>query len=96
MNFLSDNEDVVSVFINRGADITAKTVTDNTPLHLAVTEGEFYDFYKKKLNFIWSNFEIDMDNIVRLLLSKGAAINATNSDRNTPLHFAAMKGSNKR
>lgn len=36
-----------------------------------------------------------MDNIVRMLLSKGAAINATNSDRNTPLHFAAMKGSNE-
>ena len=87
--------DTVNLLINLGADLSIGDVKNNTPLHKLVeasisindhlvlnevdaTDGYFEDTYYYPL----------VAKSVKLLIKKGAKVNAVNNDNNTPLHIA--------
>ena len=90
-----DNFNTVNSLINLGADLSIRDAKNNTPLHKLVEasitindyllvndvdaiDGYFEDTYYYPL----------VAKSVKLLIKKGAKVNAVNDDNNTPLHLA--------
>ena len=79
---------VVRLLLDHGADPSISTTDHTTPLMVAAGVGWADGF----------TFEYSADEtveLVKLLLDKGASINAANDHGITPLHGAAYKGANK-
>lgn len=51
LEFLSGHEKAAELLIQNGADVNAKDVSYDTPLHLAVKEGDFMG----SLQLLWPN-----------------------------------------
>lgn len=71
----SGHADVVSYLLGQGAVVSARTDSEETPLHWAVLSCDV----------------TSMSAIFELLLKHGAEINAVNCHGETPLHLAASK-----
>jgi cytohesin len=83
---MKGNEDVVSLLLEKGADVNAKMDNGVTPLHEACKKrNEFVPSMDTPLH--WPSF-IGNENVVWLLLDKGADVNAKTNDGDTPLHLA--------
>ena len=74
---------IVQVLIENGANVHARDVHGNTPLHLAGHDEPGGNTEQSKAN---------TDRIIAILLAKGGKINAKNRDGGTPLHKAAERG----
>lgn len=69
--------ETVQVLLKHGAEVNAKSQSDQTPLHAV----------------IWNKTTLlGMNGVVHALLEAGAVVNARNSKGQTPLHWAAHYG----
>ncbi|MCF6366168.1 MAG: ankyrin repeat domain-containing protein [Bacteroidales bacterium] len=101
----SRNNKAVKLFIEHGADINTKDLSDNTLLHTAVRNNNSFDLVKlllKKgldINAENSSSETPLHlasnykdiNTIKLLLEKGAEINARSTNNSTPLINAVKR-----
>ncbi|XP_014234507.1 uncharacterized protein LOC106657483 [Trichogramma pretiosum] len=71
----------VQLLLDYGADVNAKDIYGNTPLHIAA-----------RLNYL---DERTMDRIVKLLVDKGADVNDDTMAGETAFHFAIINGNEK-
>ncbi len=80
---LNGLDDLVKLFMQHDANVNAKDIDNETPLHY-VTKGNrsSAQFFRKK-NYL---------NIVKLLLKKRVNINLKNKSNITPLHYASASG----
>lgn len=84
---LTGDEEIVKILIESGAKVDVKDDNDQTPLHLAAQEGQFY--FDKKVEK--SRYSIDLfyvpgrPNVVKLLIEHGADVRARDSDGQTAL-----------
>lgn len=65
--------------LHNGAEVNARTIAQNTPLHLLLRVQPYLFFTVGELK-----------NLVALLLEKGADVTATNAMNETPLHVAVL------
>lgn len=86
-------ERAVDLLIFRGSNASATNEFVYTPLHYAAISGKKI---KSKIvlqpNEIQINLNLGETRIAELLLSNGSNPNATNREKETPLHLAAEKG----
>ena len=83
------DKDMVKLLLANKADVNAKAGDGDTPLHLAVKDGNSQlAIYVGRLRANSSDYR----DVVELLLANKAEVNATNSYGWTPLHFAADRG----
>ncbi|WP_319803449.1 ankyrin repeat domain-containing protein [Wolbachia endosymbiont (group B) of Aporia crataegi] len=94
-----DHLNVVEKLLDRGTDINAKDNDGLTPLELANNEGRseivvFLISYKNEYGYTLLHYAAKNNNsdLVDLLLTKGADINAKDNSGNTPLHLATLNG----
>jgi len=80
--------DIIELFLANGANINDKNSTGSTPLHILVcTNNIFASFYLDGPNY--SSRDTDtLISLLKLLLKKGASINAQDDNGDTPLHLA--------
>lgn len=99
--FYSGYERLADVLLQNGANISAEDSFKNTPLHLAAKNGKRY--FRIKVQhltdcsfftnlFISYEYDLGHENLVKLLLRKGANINSEDGGMNTALHVAVKKG----
>lgn len=74
---LNGNIRLAELLIAKGADVNAKAVGGNTPLHLLASLS-------------WDSFVDNVNDLAALLIAKGANVNVRNEQGLTPLHAAAM------
>lgn len=77
--------------IENKADISAKDVQGNTPLHCAVISSEYIFFSFIALIQITTMY-LDATDVVDFLIEHGAGVDTTNSETSTALHIAVLKG----
>lgn len=91
-NSIADHENVAKILIHNGADVNVEYNTGTTSLHYASSCGKsfFFKFIikneKKNVSYL------GMDEVVTMLIAKGANVNATNIKQDTPIHWAAKSG----
>jgi hypothetical protein len=76
---MSNNTEVVSLLLSKGADVNSRDEYGRTPQHFAAG-AQFIGCGEGG----WET--------ISLLLSKGADVNEMDKDGRTPLHFAAIRG----
>jgi cytohesin len=88
--------EVVKVLVANGADINAKDERDETPIHLAATEGD-----KQVVDLLLAaGADIDLHlaadtgyvEKVKQLIAAGADVNARDNDARTALYLAVLRG----
>jgi len=101
----SDNVQVVEMLLDRGASLDARDSEGQRPLHLAAKEGKLKTLkllLKRKdvvvdcrtnsgqtpLHVACIASQVDA---AKMLIAKGADVNAFDSNRKTPLHYAVLK-----
>ena len=86
----SDEWSTSKVLLDRGANIEAKSSDGSTPLHLAAYHDQV-GIVKVRRRSHHQPFPIN-GRLPKVLLDRGANIEAKNEDETTPLHQAAMGG----
>lgn len=86
--------EIAKYLINKGADVNAKTKTGSTPLKYAAKAGLYEVAWKPFTNDAGGGYvqyagQLEM---VKLLVSKGAEIDAVDEDNSTPLISAVDNG----
>ncbi|KAJ3484469.1 hypothetical protein NLG97_g7040 [Lecanicillium saksenae] len=76
----SPDVDLIRDLIERGADVTARTLNDSTPLHELCLTGRGG----------WTRPEVSRYQVAKLLIAHGADPNATNINGTAPLHHACI------
>ncbi|MCL5773105.1 MAG: ankyrin repeat domain-containing protein [Firmicutes bacterium] len=85
------NEEIVELLISKGADVNAKNKSGYTPLHLAVMPRMPREKIVSDPDAKERPYSIPARlKVVKLLISKGADVNAKNKSGYTPLHLAVM------
>lgn len=89
--------DVVKFLVNRGADMNARDKDDKMPLDIARTKGyaqivEFLSSIEHLNNELFDTVRKGNLDRVKDLIEKGADINSSDNDGNTPVHLAAKEG----
>ncbi len=79
---------VAQILIDRGADINAVRKADSaTPLHL------FSGGLRDERSAEWAGSQVEK--LLQMLITKGAIVNARDSRKATPLHYAVLKNNLK-
>lgn len=73
----SNDETLVAQLLDRGANVDAEDIVEDTPLHLAAMDNNGSSHYR----------------VIETLLKSGANVNAANNVGYTPLFWLAIKGS---
>jgi len=86
------NFNMVNLLINLGADLSIGDAKNNTPLHKLVEASITINDY---VSMVFGNdpvadhdIHLYVEKSAKLLIKKGAKVNAVNNDNNTPLHIA--------
>ncbi len=74
-------EDIIELFLAKGANINDKNSAGLTPLHIAVNTQD-YIYFTHGFN------RAQTPSLIKFLLRKGALINAQDNAGDTPLHIA--------
>ena len=74
-------EDIIDLFLAKGANINDKNSAGLTPLHILVSRQD-YIYFSRSFN------RAQIPSLVKFLLRKGALINAQDNVGDTPLHVA--------
>lgn len=84
-------KDLVHIFIKNGAEINARNLRGETPLHYAAVRGNGFNslssiFYKSLIFFFSGNV-----NIAQILIESGADVKAQDNNGKTPLDDAKVQ-----
>lgn len=82
----------MELLLENGADVNAMTSNQATSLAFAAWEGQFNQFqnvHYKENNEI---FCLGQYNVTKLLIERGADVNAATNENESPLSFAAQNG----
>ena len=87
-------DDVVGLLLDHGADLSAVDHRGNTPLHLATRcwSDLFFSLCRDGRHFSYEETWEQTYTTKRLLLAKGASVNATNHGGETALHISVNFG----
>ncbi len=88
------HSDIATYLIEKGADVNCKDPSDDTPLHQAFRKklgGPSFGPFK----LINDAVENERINVMKLLIEKGADLNAKNNEGRTPLEQLQKDGFNK-
>jgi ankyrin repeat protein len=97
-------KDVLELLLAKGAEINAKNYSGDTPLHSAAVWRLAYKTFlmggisdrsidnEKEYQFKYNELERQQCDVVELLLTKGADVNAMNNSGETPLYLALHEG----
>ena len=77
---------LVQNLLNAGANLNAKNIKEETPLYILMRA-----LYEKPIDTGHKKMK-DFENIVDILITKGADVNTKDSDGWTPLHAATFQG----
>lgn len=87
---------IIEVLLASGADANARDRLGNTPLHSAISGGGVVFALSSPVSGTLSSGDrpkVDaLNQVVRLLLAKGADVNASDNDGETPLFWVAARG----
>lgn len=94
---ITDRRKLVKMLIDKGADINHKGYNDRTPLMEISRHGEHFflfnrcEYYNNNFNFFFcfNHIFVGSEEIVQLLLDKGASINAVDKNYRTALDAAS-------
>ena len=83
------DRELVAILLARGADVSSRTPIGDTPLHLAALGKSSWGAWARKVRAATGSVP-DYRETAKLLIAHGAAVDAANGARGTPLYFAAV------